>query len=162
MKIVKIFESVRDIPYKIPLSYEEEDNCCSGKSDKLFDLLVKEGYKVRYRVCLFLWEDLSLPEEVRKISHDKDCTHTYLEIYLKGGWKILDSAWDIGLKDIFEVNNWDGKSGTKIALDPIKIFSPEKSLSIVKDQTKKVIDDDLSRNKKFYKKFNEWLDRIRK
>ena len=58
MDIVSLFNSVRDIPYRIPLDPEEEDRCCSGKHEKLFNLLKKEGFKVRYRVCVFLWSSL--------------------------------------------------------------------------------------------------------
>lgn len=159
--LVSAFKSVRDIPYKIPLNYEEEDNCCSGKSSKLFDILKINGYKVRYRVCVFLWDDIPLPEDVKKVPHDKDCTHTYVEIFLEGRWKVVDPTWDNGLKNIFHINEWDGKSDTEIAVIPIKIFTPLKSLSIVSDQTKEVIDDDLNRNREFYKALNEWLNRIR-
>jgi len=53
MDLISTFESIRDIPYRIPLKWGEEDNCCSGKHEKLFNLLKKNGYEVRYRVCVF-------------------------------------------------------------------------------------------------------------
>jgi len=159
--LVNLFKTIRDILYKIPLDYEEEDNCCSGKSSKLFNILKINGYKVRYRVCVFLWDDLPLPEDVKKIPHDKDCTHTYVEIFLRDEWKVIDLTWDKGLKSIFHINEWDGESSTEIAVRPIKIFTPSKSLSIVSNQTKEIINDDLGRNREFYKAFNEWLNRIR-
>ncbi|MBN2421900.1 hypothetical protein JXB41_01620 [Candidatus Woesearchaeota archaeon] len=162
MNLISIFESIRDIPYRIPLKLGEEDNCCSGKHEKLFNLLKKEGYKVRYRVCVFLWSDLNLPSELEKIPHDDDCTHTYLEINIDGNWKILDATWDIGLKNLFHINKWDGKSNTEIAVKPIKIFTPQKSLEIVNNQTEEVINKDLKINGKFYKYFNEWLEKNRK
>jgi len=161
MDLVSLFNSVRDIPYRIPLKYGEEDNCCSGKHEKLFNLLTKHGYKVRYRVCVFLWSSLNLPPELEKIPHDNDCTHTYLEIIIDGTWKILDATWDIGLKNIFHINKWDGKSDTKIAVKPVKIFTPQKSLKIVNNQNEDVIKKDLEINGKFYKGFNEWLDKNR-
>jgi len=161
MNKIEIFNKIRDIPYRIPLKWGEEDNCCSGKSEKLFDLLTKEGYEVRYRVCIFLWESINLPEELQKIPHDKDCTHTFLEIKIDGEWKVLDSSWDKGLKNIFHVNEWDGKSDTQTAVKPIKILSPEKSLEIVNEQDEEVITKDLEINGEFYKAFNEWLEKNR-
>ncbi|MCK5629946.1 MAG: hypothetical protein KAI26_04985 [Nanoarchaeota archaeon] len=161
MDLISSFNSIRDIPYRIALKWGEEDNCCSGKHEKLFNLLTKQGYKVRYRVCVFLWSSLNLPQELEKIPHDDDCTHTYLEIYLDDTWKILDATWDSGLKNIFQINEWDGKSDTEIALEPIETFTPERSLEIVKNQNESLIKKDLKINGKFYKAFNGWLDENR-
>ena len=161
MDLILAFNSIRDIPYKIPLSSDEVDACCSGKHEKLFKLLIDRGYKVRYRVCAFVWSSLNLPSELEKIPHDDYCTHIYLEINLGGKWEILDATWDKGLKRIFHVNEWDGKSDTEIAVKPIKIFSPQKSLKIVKDQNKEANEKDLEINGKFYKGFNEWLEKNR-
>ena len=162
MSLISLFNSVRDIPYRIPLEWGEEDNCCSGKHKKLLKLLIQNGYKVRYRVCVFLWSSLNISPELEKIPHDNDCTHTYLEIYLNGNWKVLDATWDIGVKNLFYINKWDGKSDTKIAVNPIKIFNPQKSSEIVKNQKEDIITQDLKINGKFYKAFNEWLENNRK
>ncbi len=91
MKQVDYFYFVRDIPYKIPTSIKETDYCCSGKHEILFDLLKSLGLQARYRICLFLWSSLNLPPKLKKIPHENDCTHTYLEINIKGKWKILDA-----------------------------------------------------------------------
>ncbi len=161
MSIIRTFEKVRDIPYRIPLSLNEEDDCCSGKHKKLYDALTTQGYEVRYRVCAFVWSSLNLPFELSNVPHDNDCTHTYLEIKIDGSWKILDATWDKLLK-IFHINEWDGKSGTEIAVKPTRIFSPRKSLEIVMNsQTEEAIKKDLEINGKFYKGFNEWLDKNR-
>jgi hypothetical protein len=162
MKSVSIFESVRDIPYKIPLKWGEEDNCCRGKHQKLFEKLATSGFKVRYRVCVFLWSSLNLPKEIEKIPHDNDCTHTYLEIKIGNKWKILDATWDKRLNDLFHINKWDGKTDTKLALKPIKTFDPKESLKIVNNQNQKVITSDLKINIRFYKAFNDWLEKNRK
>lgn len=162
MNSVSIFNSIRDVPYRISLKWDEEDNCCSGKHAKLLALLTKHGYRARYRVCVFLWSSLNLPEELEKIPHDDDCTHTYLEIHLNNEWKILDATWDSGLRNIFHVNEWDGKSDTEIAVKQTKIFTPEKSLEIVNNQNKELIEKDLKINGKFYEAFNEWLEKNRK
>lgn len=162
MDIVSLFNSVRDVPYRIPLKWGEKDNCCSGKSERLYKLLEKRGFEVRYRVCVFLWSSLGISSELKKMSHEDDCTHTYLEIKINSKWKILDATWDSGLKNLFHINQWDGKSDTKIAVKPIKIFTPEKSLEIVKNQNREVITKDIKINGKFYKAFNDWLERNRR
>ena len=162
MDLISTFESIRDIPYRIPLKSGEEDDCCSGKHEKLLNLLKKKGYEVRYRVCVFLWNNLNLPSELEKIPHDEDCTHTYLEIKISDDWKILDVTWDKKLKRLFHINEWDGKSDTQIAVKATKIFTPQKSLEIVNNQDEKVINKDLEINGEFYKAFNEWLDENRK
>lgn len=161
MNLVSLFNSIRDIPYKIPLKWEEEDNCCSGKHEKLFNLLTKNGCNVRYRVCIFLWSSLNFPPELEKIPHSGECTHTYLEIKIGGIWKILDATWDSKLKDIFNVNEWDGKSVTGIAVKPIQIFTSKKSLEIVSNNSKQDMEKDLQINGQFYKAFNDWIERIR-
>jgi hypothetical protein len=162
MKAVDYFYFVRDIPYKIPTSLKEADHCCSGKHEILFNLLKSSGLEVRYRVCVFLWSSFKLPSILEKISYEKDSTHTYLEVKIKDKWETLDATWDIGLKKVFPINSWGGKSGTRIAVKPVEIFSPAKSTQIVKNQTKRVIEKDLKLNGKFYKAFNKWLDIIRK
>src|SRR3989344_2668123 len=161
-ELISIFESVRDIPYKIPLKWGERDDCCSGKADRLFKTLKAKGFDVRYRVCVFYWNSLKLPKKIEQISHDNDCTHTYLELKLNRMWKILDATWDRNLAKRFYVNNWDGKSDTRIAVKPIKIFTPNKSLRIVKNQDKKLIEGDLKINGNFYDAFNDYLAEIRK
>ncbi|MFA5188126.1 MAG: hypothetical protein WC460_02045 [Patescibacteria group bacterium] len=161
MDLISLFTSIRDIPYKIPLQWNEENNCCSGKHEKLLNLLTENSYEARYRVCVFLWSELNLPAELKKIPHDDDCTHSYLEIKIDGNWKILDATWDKGLKNLFHINEWDGKSDTEIAVKPTKIFTPQKSLEIVNNQSKEVINKDLKINGKFYKGFNEWLAKNR-
>jgi len=162
MDLISLFNSVRDIHYRIPLKWGQEDNCCSGKHKKLFDLLTKHNHKVRYRVCVFLWSNIKLPKELQKIPHDNDCTHTYLEIYLDGDWKILDATWDSGLRNVFHINEWDGKKNTEIAVKPVRIFNPKKSLEIVNNQNRKIIEKDLKINGKFYEAFNKWLRDNRK
>ena len=162
MDLISIFNSVRDIPYRIPLKWDEEDTCCTGKCKKLLKLLKEKGYEVRYRVCCFLWSSLNLSSELAKIPHDDKSTHAYLEIKIDDGWKILDATWDNKLETIFDVNEWDGKSNTEIAVKSTKIFTPQKSLEIMNNQDEEVTNKDLEINGKFYKGFNEWLDKNRK
>lgn len=162
MAIISAFKKVRDIPYRIPFALGENDDCCSGKHRLLKDLFNKQGLEVRYRVCSFLWSSLNLPEKVAKIPHEDHSTHLYLEALINKKWVIVDATWDIGLKKIFKVNKWDGKSDTKLAVKPIDIFSPQKSADIMNSENYEEMKQDRKVNGKFYKALNKWLEEIRR
>ena len=149
------------MPYAIPLALNEKDKCCVGKHKMLKDLLAKQGFEVRYRVCTFLWSSINLPKSVSNISHNDHATHVYLEVMIDGDWIVVDATWDIGLKDILPVNKWDGKSNTEVAVKPIDIFSPQKSADIMNNENKEDTLNDLKRNGEFYKAFNHWLNEQR-
>ncbi len=163
MNIIEEFKKVRDIPYRIPLSLEESDECCTGKANRLFKIFKDGGYNARYRLCTFRWSSLNLPKELQDIPHNDDSSHTYLEVEIDKEWKIIDATWDKGLKDLFVVNEWDGKSDTEIAVSCIERLSPERSLRYIKHiSTSEAIISDLKINGDFYKAFNEWLENYRK
>jgi len=161
MDIISIFNQIRDIPYKIPVSLKEEDFCCSGKHKKLKNILEEKGYKVRYCVCSFSWVSMNLPQEVLKIPHEYLSTHVYLEVFIDNKWLIMDATWDSKLKSFFHVNDWNNKDNSQIAVIPIETFTHEKSLSIMENQDEKEILSDLKINGEFYKNFNNWLEEIR-
>ncbi len=161
MNIIEEFNKERDIPYRIPLSSTEVDNCCSGKARRLKTVFENNGYKVRYRVCKFKWSDLNLPAELTNIPHENDCTHVYLEVLLDNKWIILDPTWDSKLKHRFHVNEWDGRSNTEIAVESLGKFAPEESLKIMENEDAAEIEKDLAINGEFYKGYNNWLESIR-
>jgi hypothetical protein len=163
MTIIEAFKTVRDMPYRIPLTSKEEDVCCNGKHKLLKDLLEKQGLEVRYRVCTFLWSSIALPEKVSSLQHDDNSTHVWLEVFINEEWIIVDATWDIGLKNIFHVNEWDGKSNTKPAVKPIEIFSPQKSVDIMntKYDGDTLNDLKIDIDGEFNKAFNDWLEEQR-
>lgn len=162
MNIVEEFKKVRDIPYRIPLSIEERDECCTGKAKMLFDIYKANGLNVRYRLCTFKWSGIDLPEELKNILYDDDSSHTYLEVEINDQWKIVDATWDKKLNGLFPVNEWDGKSDTRIAVPCVEILSPERSLSYLDHiSIPEAIISDLKINGDFYKAFNEWLEKYR-
>jgi len=162
INLVKEFKKIRDISYKIPLSLMDSDDSCSGKHISLFKKIREAGYNVRYKVCTFLWSDLNLPENLKIIPHENECTHSYLEVKIGNKWKIVDATWDKSLEGLLPVNDWDGKSDTVVAVPVQKCFSPEKSAKIMqKSLEEQSIIDDLKKNGDFYKAFNEWLEKYR-
>lgn len=149
------------MPYRIPLTLRENDVCCSGKHKLLKRLLEKQGLEVRYRICTFLWSSINLPKKVSGVQHDDNSTHIWLESFINNEWIIVDATWDSSLKNIFYVNEWDGKSNTEPAVKPIEIFSPQKSADIMNIEDDEDILNDLKRNGEFYKAFNDWLEEQR-
>lgn len=163
MNIIEEFKKVRDIPYRIPLSLEEPDDCCSGKSDRLFKIFKSAGYDVRYRVCTFRWSDMTLPAGVQEIPHEDECTHSYLEIKIGDAWIIVDATWDKGLESAFDISGWDGRSSTKVAVPVREYFTPEKSAEYMEESlSPEAIAEDIKKNGQFYKVFNEWLEEVRR
>jgi hypothetical protein len=163
-KIIKIFNQVRDIPYRIPLTLQETDYCCSGKSVILKSKLEKIGLKVRFAVGCFYWSSFILPDLVVDISHDKDCTHTWIEVYLNNVWVKLDSSWDRALNTVFPIAQFDGKHDTILAVKIEDYFSQEKSEKIMNNQEKSESEEliqDLEKNAKFYEAFNNYLEETR-
>jgi hypothetical protein len=161
MDATSIFYSVREIPYRISIEWGQENLSCIGKSDRLYKKLKNKGYKLRYMICTFKWSSINLPYKLIKIPHKDKCYHTYLEVNIDGAWKILDATWDSGLKDIFPINEWDGKSDTKIGVKPKKIFSPTESAKIIQKRSKEGFIKDRKLNGRFYMAFNKWLEQNR-
>ncbi len=148
---VRLFRIVREIPYYVSVG-EEQDFSCSTKAEILKMLLHCLDLNSRYRICEFRWEDLNLPKEILKLPHEDPEYHQYLEVYIPETkrWTIVDPTWDSGLSKIFEIAEWDGLSNTKIAVLPKKIYSPAKSMELIKKFNEpKEIEEYLRKNKKF-------------
>jgi hypothetical protein len=162
--IIAIFNEVRDIPFRIPVSPKDALFDCAGKSIILRERIEKIGIKTRFGVCFFYWDELNLPDKVKNITHDKDCTHTFVEAFINDKWIKLDPSWDNALSKEFKISHFDGENDTILAVKPAGIFDPEKSQKIMKNQEdnyNNVITDDLARNGKFYEAINKYLEEIR-
>lgn len=163
-KIITIFNEIRDIPFNIPTSPTDALFDCAGKSIILRKKLEEAGIKTRFGVCFFYWDDLNLPDNVNKIAHDKDCTHTFVEAFINDKWVKLDPSWDNALSKKFKISHFDGENDTILAVKAIGFFDSEKSQNIMKNQEDdyhNVITDDLARNGKFYEALNKYLEEIR-
>lgn len=150
-----MFYLVRDIEFKIPLSFNEESRNCSGKHKKLLGMLRDKGFEVRYRVCSFRWSELGLPDWVLEIEHEDECLHVYLEVLIDGKWVVLDATWDKGLRELFEVNEWDGKSDTKVGVNVIRVYSALESEKIMSKASEEEFNKDIEKNGKFYEGINQ-------
>lgn len=161
MSPTQIFEHIRDIPYRIPLSDLEPNDSCSGKVMKLKQALDQAGFTTRYRVCDFRWSDLPLPDEVLCVPHSPAATHVYLEVHQDDKWIAIDPTWDMGLSSVFPIASWDGTSSTSIAVNPLKLYSDEESRIIMEEPNTVENAVDLKINRLFYQKLNDWLEEQR-
>ncbi|MDD5099091.1 MAG: hypothetical protein PHP35_02000 [Candidatus Colwellbacteria bacterium] len=153
-KLLNKFKEIRDIKYQIPLTRLDIDYCCSGKMKLFKKWLDDNNYISRYRVCDFKWSDMNLPQKLFNIPHQNESTHVYLEIYINNQWIDTDPTWDIGLKNILPVNDWDGKTNCKIAVPVINKYSDSQSEEIMNG----IFDEqDAQANGDFYQAFNNYL-----
>lgn len=159
-ELVGIFNSIRDIPYRIPLALDDTSIDCMQKHQLLARALSEKGYDVRFRACSFLWSAMAIPPEILNIEHVDRCEHLFLEILIEGRWVVLDATWDSGLRGILPVNEWDGKSDTKIAVEPLSVY-PEPKETLVHFENEEAILEDLRTSGAFYAAFNVWLDKTR-
>lgn len=163
----RIFEEVRDIPYRISLDYYEPDHACDGKYKMFMRLADRYNIKARPLVFEYQWTSLNLPKKLLKYALEEDVLHICPEVYIeeRGIWVPADPSWDIGLKDKHNgiyVNEWDGESPTRLAALPTKLYTPEESLvSSLEEMTEEEFNEDLKQNGGFYKAVNEWLEELR-
>jgi len=156
-KLVQEFLRVRDLPYRIPLKYEEEDVCCLGKHKMLKKIYDKMGYECRYRISMFKWSSMDLPKEVSEKPHVDDCAHLYLEIKIDGKWVAIDATWDATTSKVMPINIWDGRTDTEILVPYYEILSPEKSAEVMSEVSREAFDKDIAESGNFYEAFNTWL-----
>lgn len=161
MNLIEEFNKIRDIPYSIPLSIEQTNNSCSWKDLLLKPILENHWFQVKYRVCTFKRSDLKLPDFFNEIPHEDFTRHVYLEVLLNWKWINLDPTWDEWLKNVFNIEYWDGINSTWIAVKPIELFDDEHSNRCMSISSPEKIEKDYSINWKFYKAFNERLEKNR-
>ena len=158
MDAITLFNQVRDIPFSVPETFEEENNACWGKHRKLFLMLNQAGFKVRFRVCEFEWKDQKIPEEILKIPHQEVENHLYLEININDKWLVVDCTMDSKMP---KFNTWYGKSDCNLGVNPKKIFTPLESSFLEKQEPFK-IEEIIRKNKEFFKALNVFYDSLRK
>lgn len=162
---IRLFKIVRDIPYYIATSDNEQGYECVTKPEVLKMLLQTIGLKCRDIVCEFRWEDLGLPEEILKLPHEDPETHGYLDIWIPETkkWIKVDPNWDSRIKHPkIPIAEWDGLNDTKLAVIPTKIYSPKESAAFNEQDAGEEHDNYLKRNREFFRAFNGWLQSLRK
>jgi|GEM_PF-494925 len=160
---VKLFYIIRDIPYRIPLKFDDADNSCHGKCLLLDDILVSYGFKSRIMSCSFGWsKTLKNKKHLKLVNIDIE-HHYFIEIYLDGRWIKIDPTFDSTLKAKLPVNEWDGNKNTGITSIPEKFFSETESREIFdKESSEGYFDERMRKNGRLYKALNKKYEIIRK
>ena len=150
-KIIKTFEFVQKIPYKV-CKFKSVDDLiinnfgdCRHKHLFLFEVYSKLGLKVEKIKVIFDWKNLPIPDEKLKILKKSGTIfpHNALHLYRDNKKILVDATWEIRLEKIgFPVTKkWDGKSNTKSITDNkvenlcLKEYRKrEKTLKLVKEE----------------------------
>jgi len=157
-----LFITVRDIPYRIPLKFDDPNNSCHGKSILLNDLLKSYGYSSRIMLCTFKWSQLRIDDTCKSLVVKDMEYHYFIELNLDGRWIRLDTTIDSGLGKRLPVNDWDGKSDTKITVVPIRFLSEKESSKIFRSSlSEKYFASKIKANGSLYKRLNEVYENIR-
>ena len=171
-KIIKKFERIRDLPYKVGPLHEGDDlirygwGGCGPKNRYLAKYFYGLGYEVKVCWAPYRWKELDvLPSEIKKNpSVNRIGNHVYLKVKINNKWALIDATWDKGLYPLFSANiNWDGKSNqipaTKIQKENCLDY-PEPYLSWRKENIKNI--QPTKQEKKFAIEMNNFFENIRK
>lgn len=163
---VRLFRMARDIPFRTPLSLEEQGYACVAKPEILDRMLQALGLKCRHRITKFRWEDHGLPEKILKHAHEDPETHQYLEVKLPetGEWVEVDPTWDSRIQhEKFPKLEWNGETGTGLAVQPIERLSVKESEEFIEqDSTEEARKEYFDRNREFFRTLNKWLEETRR
>ena len=159
--LIQIFEKVQKIPYRVCKFSKEniDENLkygdCRHKSELLYKLLKREGYKVKKTKVIFNWRNLEIPKSLLSILKNSGTIwdHDSISIKINNKWIRVDCTWNPKLKNKgFPITeNWDGKSDTKqITEGKLKFYD-------LKGYSKKI---KINKNEamEFAKKLNKYLN----
>ena len=175
VKIITLFEKVRDIPYgnigsRKPLDvYSQNKGTCSGKHELLKALYKTLGIQVKDFIIMHNFNELHIkyPTNIQQILEKTNIIdpHNFIKIKINNKWCTVDVTWDKALKKHgFLVNeNWNGKSNMKISVTKGgKIHETEKSI-ILKEKLLKNMPEELQKEREiFLEKLTIWLDILRR
>lgn len=164
---IKLFRTVRDIPYYIALSRHEQDYCCATKTPLLQKLLEHEGLDSRRICCRFEWKNFGLPADILSLATSPQAGHEYLEVFIpeKKSWVRVDPCWDRHLSAAgLPIAEWDGMTDTTLGVRPVKTFSPEESAAIIEEidaVPPAAWQNFFDHNRAFLGAINNWLEQYR-
>jgi hypothetical protein len=162
----RLYILARDIPFRTPLSIEEQGYACVAKPEILDQMLQNQGLESRHRITKFRWEDHRIPEKILKHTHEDPETHEYLEVKVPetGEWVEVDPTWDSRIRHPkFPTLEWDGKTETGLAVEPVEKLSVKESREFIEqDSTEEARREYFKKkNRQFFKALNKWLQEKR-
>lgn len=86
---------------------------------RLFEEFKKEGYRVKYAVILFKWENQEIPLEILKLNHPHIDKHLIILVKSQGMYQKLDLSDYPNLKGAGE---WDSYTDCKLSIIPDELL----------------------------------------
>jgi len=169
-KIIKIFEKVQKIPYRVSPFNENKIKRnlkfgdCRHKSFLLAKLLKKVGVKVKIIKVIFDWKDLPIPKEILSTLKNSSTVqvHTIVWAKIHGNYLYLDPTWPTYLeKKGFPVTkDWNGLEDTKQVTKGELTFFKKDDFNERKDEILKryKIKMDKGEMHNFADKLNKWIN----
>lgn len=165
-KIADLYKKIQDIPYQFSLPkgpeflLEKNKGVCSEKHLFLAKKFRELGMPVKFLLIKFDWRKLPIPKKITNKRKDPIDWHLALKIKPDKKWINLDATWDSKLENsgLPVVKNWNGKSGTDLAVKPISII--ELPLFVYKF-LKILIQKRKGKNTEFQEALNRWLEEKR-
>jgi hypothetical protein len=165
--IIKIFNQVQKIPYKVCKFEPEKIDCglkegdCRHKSTLLYNLLKKDVFEVKKIKVIFDWKDLPIPKEILSKLNESSTIWDHDAVALKQGrkWLKLDCTWDPALtKANFPVTKkWDGVSDTlQVTEGKLEFYDTE---NYIKDSRIHIVKEEAYA---FAEALNKWMEGLRK
>lgn len=152
---VALFESIRDIPYRIDV--QGKDATCLAKNKLLGELLLRMGLKCRVIKAESYWKNTpNIPQQLLTLAPFSKFSHMFLEVFVPETkkWVQVDATWDSALAPILPIARWNGVDGTILAC---KIINPKKMGSPLDYPYR-----DFDPKDSFTKGLNDWYTSIRK
>ena len=165
-KVIDLYKKIQNIPYCFSLPkgpeylLKKNKGVCSEKHLFLAKEFKKLGISVKFLLVKFDWRESSVPKKILSKRKSFFDWHLALKIKPDKKWIYLDATWDSKLKktNLPVVENWDGKSDTKLAVKPINTIEfPFSMYGFLKTLSKKR----KNKEAEFQKAFNEWLEEKR-
>ena len=157
---IDLFKSIRDVPFCIT---GKKVAHCFSKNKQLKNSLESIGIKSKMMQGWFKWSELNIPEEIKFLIATDRQKHVFLEVYIpeKNKCVYVDPTWDIHLKSIFPIAQWDGINET-ILMTKLTRISKYKKASIRRKIINKVKRKlNFKNNDNFYHVLDVWMDEIR-
>ncbi|QPN59632.1 hypothetical protein H8F24_16940 [Synechococcus sp. CBW1002] len=156
----RIFNAIRDRPYAWAVSSESPANNCYVKGIALLQRLGVLGYGVRGRVGEICFGDI-IPAGIQSLHPSEFLpTHFWVEIWLDGGWHVLDCSYDPPLAEAgLVVNQWDSN---RTCFEITKVYSQEDIIAYqMQWEDQGLLCSYFELVAPFACAFNQWLENVR-
>lgn len=157
---INLFNSIRDVPFCI---MGKKAAYCFSKNKQLKSSLELIGIRSRMMQGWFKRSELNIPEKIKTLIVADRQKHVFLEVYIseKNQWVYVDPTWDIKLKSIFPIAQWDGISETSLMTKLTGISAYEKASVLRRTINRVKRRLNFKNNDNFYCVLDEWMDEIR-